>query len=61
MDFKNIHNIEIDGIDFNDAHDFCDAFICYAEYNGIPMTEDQLDVLNDDSEFVHEQVFKHLY
>jgi hypothetical protein len=38
MDYKLIDNIEVDGIDFKDCPDFCDAFIASADYDGKPMT-----------------------
>ena len=61
MDYKLIDNIEVDGIDTNDYPDFCDAFISSADYNGEPMTDDQLDKLNDDGDFVHECVQNQLF
>jgi hypothetical protein len=57
-----ITNIEIDGINFKDYPDFCDAFISYAEYeDGTPLTDEELDELNADGDFVHEQVFNQLF
>lgn len=61
LDYSKIDNIEIDGIDTNDYPDFCDAFISYAEYKGKPMTDKQLDRLNQDSDFVYEQVLKRIF
>lgn len=61
LDYSKIDDIDIDGIDTNDYPDFCDAFICSADYDGKPMTEAQLDELNDDREFVMEQVNNFLY
>jgi hypothetical protein len=59
MEYK---NIEFDGIDRSDAPDFCDAFICYAEHkDGTPLTEDELDALNDDSSFVHSKLWDYLH
>ena len=60
MDYKKIDNIELDGIDTRDYPDFCDAFIASAEYNGVPMTEEQLDELNEDGQFVYERVMESL-
>ena len=53
MDLNKIENIEIDGIDTADYPDFCDAYIVAAEYNGKELTDEQLDVLNDNSSFVY--------
>ena len=61
MDVSKITNVEVDGIDFNDYPDFCDAYILSAEINGVKMTEEELDELNEDSEFVHEKVYAQLY
>ncbi len=61
LDYKLITNVDVDGIDTTDYPDFCDAFISYAEYNGEPMTEDQLDELNDDGEFIQEAVMDYLH
>ena len=61
MDYKKINNIELDGIDTNDYPDFCDAFIVSADYEGKPMTNEQLDELNEDSDFVYECVQNHLF
>lgn len=55
-------NIEFDGIDHSDYPDFADAFICYAEHNsGEPLTEEELDQLNEDNIFVHEALWNHLF
>ena len=61
MNYKLITNIEVDGIDFKDYPDFCDAFIASADYNGKPMTDEQLDELNGDSEFLYECVQNHIF
>ena len=57
MDYNKIDNIEVDGIDTNDYPDFCDAFISSADYDGKAMTDEQLNLLNEDAAFVQEQVF----
>jgi hypothetical protein len=61
MKTSKITNIEIDGIDTKDAPDFCDAFILSADYNGVPMTDDQLDEINENSDFVYDKVLDSLY
>lgn len=61
LDYKLISNIQFDGIDHNDAPDYCDAYIVSAEYNGEEMTEEQLEELNDDRDFVYECVQNHLF
>ena len=61
MDFNLIDDIEIDGIDHSDYPDYCDAYISNATYDGKKMTEEQLDIVNGDSMFVHEEVMKHIF
>lgn len=61
MDYKLIDNIEVDGIDFKDYPDFCEAFIASADYDGNPMNDEQLDELNNDRDFVYECVQNHLF
>jgi hypothetical protein len=56
-----VDNVELDGIDTSDYPEFCDAFITYAELDGIEMTDEQLDELNDESEFVLGCVYNHLF
>lgn len=59
---KPVYNVQIGDLYTDDAPDFCDAYISYAEYeDGTPLTEDELDKLNEDTDLVHEHVSKHLY
>ena len=60
MDYKKIDNIEVDGIDTKDYPDFCDAYISSADYYGVPMTEEQLDEINDDGQFQYECIMNDL-
>jgi hypothetical protein len=60
-DYSKISSVEVDGIDTNDAPDFVDAYITYAEYDGEPMTDEQLEELNNDGDFVYSAVERHLY
>jgi hypothetical protein len=59
--YNKLENIEFDGINYNDAPDFCDAFICYAEINGKPLTDAELELLNDDSDYVYELLMDKIY
>lgn len=61
LDYNLIENVEIDGIDGNDYPDFSDAFISNADYNGRKMTEEELNAINEDSQFVFEQVESYLF
>ena len=61
MNYKKIDNIEVDGIDTKDYPNFCDAFIVSADYNGKPMTNKQINKLNEDTDFVYECVNNNLF
>lgn len=61
MDYSKIDNIELEGVDGSDYPDFSDAFIAYAEYDGEPMTEAQLNALNEDTNYVYECVIDRLF
>lgn len=61
MDTTKINNIEFEGIDYKDAPDFCDAFISSADYQGKEMTEEQLNDINENRDFVHEELYNYLY
>lgn len=61
LDYSQIEDIEVDGIDTRDYPDFCDAYISGATYKGRDMTQEELDVLNEDSSFVYECVQDRLY
>ncbi len=61
MDYDKIDNVELDGIDTADYPDFADAFIASADYDGVPMTEQQLDILNEDGYFISLCVIKELF
>ena len=61
MDYSKITNVEIEGIDFRDYPDFCDAYIVSADYDGVPMTQEQLDEINKDSQYVHDSVMEWIF
>lgn len=61
MDYSKITNVEIEGIDFRDYPDFCDAYIVSADYDGVPMTQEQLDEINEDSQYVYDSVMEWIF
>ena len=61
INLKKIDSIVFEDVDMSDYPDFCDAFIASADMNGYPMTEDELNDLNDNyPEWVHEKVIESL-
>ena len=61
MDYSKIDNIEMADVKGWDYPDFTDAFISSADYDGVPMTDEQLEEINEDFSFRHECVEKYLY
>lgn len=62
IDYDKIDMASIDmHIDTSDYPDFVDSYILKADYDGREMTDAELDVLNDDSDFVYEQILKRLH
>ena len=60
LELKKIDNIKVDGIDTRDYPDFCDAYISEADYKGVPMTEKEIEYLNDNhGDFVYDAVMDH--
>ncbi len=59
IDTKQVTDIEVDtGTDYPD---FADAYIESATYKGREMTEEELEALNDDSDFVYECCLLHWF
>jgi len=55
IQFNKISNVVVLDVDRKDYPDFCDAYIDSCDIDGVPATEDQLDLINADGSFVHEQ------
>lgn len=56
FDYSEIDNIDMANV--TGYPDFTDAYIVSADYKGEPMTEDQLDILNEDTDFLYEQALE---
>lgn len=66
MRLADFTDFEIEGIDFNDYPDFADAFIRAASYRDSKLgwrdaTEDELNWLNEQHDFVYELTLKEIY
>ena len=61
IDYLKLDNVVISGVDFEDFPDFCDAYVESADYDGVELTELELEELSKDGEFVsmalHTQLF----
>jgi len=60
IDFKQVDNIELDGVDPKDYPDFCDAFIASCDYKGREATDEELDAINEQCDYIHELAFESL-
>jgi hypothetical protein len=65
LNVQEIADVDVEGIDYKDYPDFCDAYIESAIVldNGVwrDATENELDILSEDRDFVYEQVQNYLY
>ena len=62
IDVNKLENIQVEGIDTRDYPEFVDAFISYAEMDGVELTDEQLDELNDDyPDLIYDCVINHLF
>jgi len=61
MNLSKISNIVFEDIDHSDFPDFCDAIISYAEVDGMPLTQSELDKLNENRMFVYDKLMDYLY
>lgn len=60
LDYSKIEDIKID-YSGSTYPDFEDSFIVSATYDGRDMTDDELDTLNEDHDFVYEQALKQAF
>ena len=61
MDKSKVTAIEFEDVDTSDYPDFCDAFISYAELDGVQMTEAELIELNEDTDFVYNKLMANIF
>ncbi len=53
IDYDKLCDVEVECA--GDYPDFCDAFIAYASYPDRDLTEEELDELNENSDFIYEK------
>ena len=61
IELDKIDNIEFDDVNMNDSPDFSDAFIKSADMDGTPMTEDELEQLNENRGYVYQKLIDELF
>ena len=57
LDYSLIHSVEVDGVDTRDYPDFSDAYISNAWYGDREMSDEELDILNEDGDYVWQSVY----
>ena len=57
---NNIVVTEWEGIDHSDAPDYCDAYIVSAERDGVELTDEEIEEINN-SDLKLELLMEHLY
>ena len=62
---KQVADLEFDNVNGADAPDFVDAYICRASvlHEGVwqDATEDEIDEMNEDADFVYENLINWMY
>jgi hypothetical protein len=61
IDFNQISDVKVLGINHRDAPDYVDAFIESCLYQGRDATDAELDLINENAEFVYDCVINYLY
>jgi len=62
LDLSKIENVYIDGIDYGDYPDFCDAYLESGEINGRELTDEEIEFVNEECpEWVYEMLDKQLH
>jgi hypothetical protein len=59
IDYDLIDNVVFDNVQEEDFPDYADAFILSADYDGIPMTEEEIESLDDD--WVYAELMRQLF
>ena len=61
INWTEVTDIQLDGIDSEDYPDFCDAFVASATYKGREATEEELEAMSNDSAVINQLVFDRLF
>ena len=61
IDYSKISDSKVVNIRMSDFPDFVDAYIESATYMDREMTDDELDILNQNSNYVYEKITSYLY
>lgn len=60
IDFDKVEVLNVDGIDMKDYPKFCDAYIDEALIDGVRASDEELDVINENSYFLMDAIHNHI-
>lgn len=60
IDFSQVQDMEIEGVDTADYPKFCDAFVARCLYKGREATEEELEAITEQCEWLHELAYESL-
>ena len=61
LDVRKLENVVMADVHMFDFPDFVDAYVEYAEINGVELTSDQYDEVNENYEFLQQSAYESLY
>ena len=61
LDTRKLENVVMADVQMFDFPDFVDAYVEYAEINGVELTDAQYDEVNENYEFLQQSAYQSLY
>tara|TARA_R110000765_G_scaffold269660_1_gene368585 strand:- start:392 stop:583 length:192 start_codon:yes stop_codon:yes gene_type:complete len=61
IDTRKLENVVMADVQMFDFPDFVDAYVEYAEINGVELTDAQYDEVNENYEFLQQSAYESLY
>jgi hypothetical protein len=61
LDTRKLENVVMADVQMYDFPDFVDAYVEYAEINGVELTDAQYDEVNENYEFLQQSAYQSLY
>ena len=61
LDTRKLENVVMADVQMYDFPDFVNAYVEYAEINGVELTDAQYDEVNENYEFLQQSAYESLY
>ena len=61
LDLTRVSDVYVEGINMRDYPDFCDAYISEAKVDGRPATDEEMEEINNNSDFVYEKTIEQIF